>query len=252
MALTRRPNEADPARGREDVEPARAHSGGLPDGTGASRGQRSPRPDAHPPSSIHPAAGVRFWDDDSQGRSPLPGNTLKLTAFSSVAAGTRLAEAGAGHDRPARRREELQDRWRPHLGAPAHHPGHRRGRVRHLHGAVGRGQVHAAVDPGDAGRRLAGRIPAVRPRGAPAAAQGARGAEQEAHRLRVPAVPPAGRPDRGREPGGAAVLPRPARLGAQGPRGRRARPLPDRRARRTCTPASCRAASSSWWRWPAR
>ena len=105
----------------------------------------------------------------------------------------------------------------------------RGGRVRHDHGAVGRRQVHAPLDPRHARPRLDGRVPAARARRPPAEAEGAHRAEQEVRRVRLPAVPPARQPDGRREPRHPALLPQRQGLRARGDRRRHARPLPDRR-----------------------
>src|SRR5437773_2256129 len=117
---------------------------------------------------------------------------------------------------------------------PAVHPAaslcrHRRRRVRLDHGSIRGGEVHAARGARHARRRLDGRVPLPRPRGAQDEAQGPRGAQQAAHRVRVPAVSPARRPHRGREPRCAAVVPQHQEERARLACRRHARPLRDGR-----------------------
>ena len=76
--------------------------------------------------------------------------------------------------------------------------------------------------------------------------------QKAAHRLRLPELSPARPPDGLREPRHAALLPRREAEGARQHGVRHARPLPDRREEGPVSRPSCPAASSSWWRWPAR
>src|SRR5690606_27951268 len=103
-----------------------------------------------------------------------------------------------------------------------------RGRIRHDHGPVGRGEVDTPRDPGDARPRVDGGILLPRPSGPRAQAQAAHGVEPSEHRLRVPAVPPAGHADGGGEPGDPTLVPERAAEGTGGAGRGHPGPVPDR------------------------
>src|SRR5690606_38272152 len=131
-------------------------------------------------------------------------------------------------DQPPEHREGGRRGRGADVRAASHHAGYPRGRVRHDHGPVGRGEVHAPRDPGHARPRLDGRILPPRPAGARAQAQAAHGVEPSEHRVRLPAVPLAGHADGGGEPGDPALVSERAAEGAGGAGRGHPGPVPDR------------------------
>ena len=165
----------------------------------------------------------------------------------------RARSHGSAH-RPAGRREDpTPRRGRPDLGAAPHRPRRRRGRLRLDHGPVGRGQVHAAAHPRHARQRLGAASTCLD--GRPCTSSRARSGSscrsaRSASSSRATTcwtTSPSPRTSTCRCP--TATCAKAERAGAGG---RHARPLPASWARRTSTPPSSRAGSSSSWAWRAR
>src|SRR6267143_1965158 len=140
------------------------------------------------------------------------------------------------YDPPLEHREIIPSGRRAAVRAAPDLARRRSRRLRDDHGTVGRGEIHAARGARDARRRLDRRVPAARPRGPHAEAQGPHRAGQTVRGVRVPAVSPDRRPHRRREPRDAAVVPRREARRSRGRGGGYARPFRYGREKESLSP----------------